>query len=89
MEIRAGQIVRSLAGHDKGDFQIVIAVDGMYAIVCDGKRRSLMKPKKKKLRHLAPTKTVIDENLLKTNRQIRGVLRRFQETPQNDEVSIR
>lgn len=89
MEILTGQIVRSLAGHDKGDFQIVVAVDGVYALLCDGKRRSREKPKRKKLKHLAPTKTVICENLLKTNRQIRAVLRQFREKAQDDEGSIR
>jgi len=88
MGIHAGQIVKSLAGHDKGDFQIVIAVDGVYAVLCDGKRRSLIKPKRKKIKHLAPTKTIIEENLLKTNRQIRGVLREFRKKAQDDEENM-
>lgn len=88
MEIRVGQIVKSLAGHDKGDFQIVMETDGVYALLCDGKRRSREKPKRKKLKHVAPTKTVIPENLLKTNRQIRSVLRPFQMKTQNDEMNV-
>ena len=55
MEIKRGQVVRSLAGHDKGDFQTVLELLPPYAVVCDGKRRSLEHPKRKKLLHLAPT----------------------------------
>lgn len=72
-----GQIVRSLAGHDKGDFQTVLEVCVPYAIVCDGKRRSLEKPKRKKLMHMAPTSTVLEEETLTTNRKIRNALKSF------------
>ena len=77
MEIKRGQIVKSLAGHDKGDFQIVLKQELPYAVVCDGKRRKLEKPKRKKIIHLAPTKTVASEKSLITNRQIRIALREF------------
>ena len=36
MEIKRGQVVRSLAGHDKGDFQTVLELLPPYAVVCDG-----------------------------------------------------
>ncbi len=81
-EIKRGQVVRSLAGHDKGDFQTVLEVLPPYALVCDGKRRPLLRPKRKKLSHLAPTATVLPEESLKTNRQIRSALRPFREQAQ-------
>lgn len=81
-EIKRGQVVRSLAGHDKGDFQTVLEVLPPYALVCDGKRRPLLRPKRKKLFHLAPTATVLPEESLKTNRQIRSALRPFRERAQ-------
>lgn len=80
MVFRRGQIVKSLAGHDKEDFQVVITVEGNFATVCDGKRRSLERPKRKKLMHLAPTKTILNENKLSTNRQIRTALRDFSQS---------
>ncbi|MBQ2667330.1 MAG: KOW domain-containing RNA-binding protein [Clostridia bacterium] len=79
MEIRRGQIMRSLAGHDKGDFQTVLRVDGRFAYMADGKRRKLENPKKKKLIHLAPTGTVLSEERLSTNRQIRTALAEYRE----------
>lgn len=79
MEWKQGQVVRSLAGHDKGCFLAVLKYAPPYAVVCDGKRRPLERPKRKKLFHLAPTGTVLPEEALKTNRQIRSALRPFQE----------
>ena len=82
MEIKRGQVVRSIAGHDKGDFQTVLELSPPYAVVCDGRRRSLERPKRKKLFHLAPTATVLEEESLFTNRQIRTALRPFREKAQ-------
>ncbi len=79
MEIKRGQVVRSIAGHDKGGFLTVLEVTPPCALVCDGKRRPLERPKRKKLFHLAPTATVLSEEALKTNRQIRTALRPFRE----------
>ena len=79
MEVQRGQIMRSLAGHDKGVFQTVLKVEGVFAYMADGKRRTLENPKKKKLMHLAPTGTVLGEESLATNRQIRTALRIYRE----------
>ncbi len=79
MEVKRGQVVRSIAGHDKGGFLAVVEADGPCALVCDGKRRPLERPKRKKLSHLAMTATVLGEDALRTNRQIRAALRPFRE----------
>ena len=83
MELQRGQVVRSLAGHDKGGFLAVVQVAPPFAFVCDGKRRPLERPKRKKLFHLAPTATVLPEEALRTNRQIRSALRRFAGSAEN------
>ena len=77
MEYTRGQIVRSLAGHDKGDFQVVLSVEGKYVTLCDGKRRSLEKPKKKKIVHTGATGCVVSKDCLETNRKIREALRNY------------
>ncbi len=77
MEVKRGQVVRSLAGHDKGGFLVVLQTEPPYALVCDGKRRPLERPKRKKLIHMAPTATVLGEEPLRTNRQIRTALSPF------------
>lgn len=78
MEFVRGMVVRSAAGRDQGGFFAVLSADGVYAVICDGKRRSLDHPKKKKLKHLAPTNTVVPEPSMETNREIRKALAPFQ-----------
>jgi ribosomal protein L14E/L6E/L27E len=78
MDFVRGLVVRSAAGHDKGGFFTVLEADAQYAVICDGKRRSLTHPKKKKTKHLFVTSTVLPEGSMKTNREIRSALRRFQ-----------
>jgi len=51
----AGMIVRSRAGRDKGFLLMVLAVDGPYVLLADGRTRTVEKPKRKKMRHVAPT----------------------------------
>ena len=56
MELNIGQIVISKAGRDKGYLFVVIALEGDFAYLADGKTRPLANPKKKKLKHIQPTK---------------------------------
>ena len=78
MRFKRGLVVRSMAGHDQGGFFTVLSADEMFAVICDGKRRSLEKPKRKKKIHLAATTTVLSEGSMRTNREIRNALRSFQ-----------
>ena len=55
-----GQIVFSKRGRDKGKAMIVIVFDGEYAYLVDGVLRLLEKPKKKKAKHIQPTKSIVD-----------------------------
>lgn len=52
-EILPSHIVVSLAGHDRGRLYHVLRVDGECALVADGKIRTVQRPKRKKLRHVA------------------------------------
>lgn len=76
MNIQKGSIVRALAGRDKGGFFVVLGVEGSYALIADGKRRRIQRPKRKKLMHLAPTHTVYN-GLTETNPQIRKAIKEF------------
>ncbi len=59
--ISIGQIVFVKAGRDKGNAFIVTKVLGEYVFIANGKNRTLMKPKKKKIIHLQETKFIDDE----------------------------
>ena len=51
MEIAKSNIVRSEAGRDKGKLFCVLAVEGEYLLLADGKSRKVEAPKRKKRRH--------------------------------------
>ena len=76
LDIQKGSIVRALAGRDKGGLFVVLDTEGSYACIADGKRRRIQHPKRKKLKHLAPTHTVYNGSL-ETNPQIRKAIREF------------
>lgn len=58
MEFKIGQIVISKAGRDKGCAFVICKIEGEYVFLVDGRLRLIDKPKKKKQKHLQPTKMV-------------------------------
>ena len=77
MLLEKGCVVRSVAGHDKGEFLVCVAVDERFAMVVDGRQRPLAKPKKKNLRHLQMTTCVATEESMRTDKQLRRLLAAF------------
>ena len=59
MDFVRGLVVRALAGRDKGGFFTVLEASDDMAVICNGKRRSLEHPKRKKQKHLLITKTIL------------------------------
>ena len=53
MDFIRGSVVRARAGRDKGGFFVVLEAGRHFALICDGGRRSLRRPKKKNLLHLS------------------------------------
>jgi len=52
MEIVRSDIIRSDAGRDKGKLFVVLAVEGEYLLLADGKTRKAEAPKRKKRKHV-------------------------------------
>lgn len=77
MQFVKGMVVRSKAGHDKGSFFVVVRVEDDFAYVADGKSRTPLNPKKKKQIHLSVTKTVLDEQSMETDSEIRNILAEY------------
>ena len=84
MELKRGQVVRSKAGRDQGSFMAVLGAEPQWAVLADGrgipvcgecKGRPLERPKRKNIRHISPTLTVLPEEALATNRKLRAALR--------------
>lgn len=87
VEYKLGQVVRSSAGRDQGDFFIVMALDELYLYLADGKNRRLESLKKKKKKHVQITHTLAEDICQKleqddriTNADIRNSLKAFRQT---------
>lgn len=84
MEFERAQIVRALAGHDKGGYFCVLNVEGPYLFLADGKRRKAESPKRKKAKHAvcaghcpAPLADAIRQGGNYSNSDIRRALAAF------------
>lgn len=79
---KAGGLVRSLAGHDKDQYFIILEESGEYISLVDGKSRKLEKPKRKNKKHVqlfSQTDESLGSKLIRgepvTNEEIRGIIR--------------
>ena len=57
MKMERAQIVRSLAGHDKGGLLCVMDTEGEFLFVADGKIRKVERPKRKRAKHVEAVRT--------------------------------
>lgn len=55
LNIEVGDVVVSIAGRDMGNLYIVKEIDGNYLHLVDGKGKTNLKPKLKKVKHTRPT----------------------------------
>lgn len=59
-ELAIGQVVMATAGRDRNKFFVVIGIiDDEYVWIVNGRNRTLANPKKKKIKHLRPTKELL------------------------------
>jgi large subunit ribosomal protein L14e len=61
VDLESGQVVKSLAGRDKGKLYLIIGFEGNRALLSDGCSRLVKRPKKKNLKHLQPYRCVVPE----------------------------
>ena len=92
MEIATSNIVRSDAGRDKGKLFVVLAVEGEFLLLADGKTRKVENPKRKKRRHVlfvSAEKTRLSEKITGnekfTNSELRRTLAAFRDEVQPDQ----
>lgn len=74
-QLQAGRVVRSRAGRDRDGFFLVVRLEEDFAWLCDGKRRPLTRPKKKRLRHLQATDGFIGVDAIRSDKQLRELLK--------------
>lgn len=92
MEIAKSDIVRSAAGRDKGKLFVVLAVEGEYLLLADGKGRKVETPKRKKRRHVlfvASDESRLSEKIKSsekiTNSELRRTLAAYRTEVQPDQ----
>ena len=51
--INIGDIIVSTAGHDRGEYYLVIECDKDFIYVANGRLKTLDKPKKKNIKHVS------------------------------------
>ena len=74
MNIAKGSVVIAKAGRDKGGaFVVLDMINDREALIADGKRRPIERPKRKNIIHLQATRLVLDR--VTTNRQLRIFLK--------------
>lgn len=76
MDIKVGSVVKSCAGRDKNSYFVAVGISGGFVEIADGKKRKLENPKRKNIKHISPTSSVITMEAL-TNRKLRKVLNEF------------
>lgn len=69
-----GTVVKSVMGHDKDRFYIVVKAEGSFVYIADGKLRKLESPKRKNVKHVKATNNAVDMDLIKTDKQLKKVL---------------
>ena len=75
MELQRGHIVRSRAGHDRGDLYCVMQTEGDFLLLADGKRKRLTSPKRKREKHVEPVGGPLpEEDLPQSDRALRRIL---------------
>ena len=81
-EYKAGRLVKSLAGHDRGRLFIIVREEAEYVYLADGRTRTAAKPKRKKKKHVQISR-IVDEAIMEaltggaavTDEQIRYFIR--------------
>ena len=59
-----GRFAISKAGHDKAKVYVITAVEGDFAYLCDGRLKTLEKPKKKCAKHIQFVNAQVEQELL-------------------------
>ena len=77
--IEISDVVEATAGRDAGKRFYVIATDGEFLMLCNGKDRTLEKPKRKKCKHVRKVlhpDTRVAEKILSGDKVLNSELRR-------------
>lgn len=80
-----GMMASSKAGHDRNEIYVIVGEDEKYVYLCDGRLKTLERPKKKSKKHIQIIKAGNDEKLRRRlqenapvrNEEIRYAIKEF------------
>lgn len=78
LEHKPGCLARSLAGHDKDRYFIILKEDGEYVALADGRLKTAAHPKWKKKKHIQLVKKPLIDAFPVTDETIRSVIKCYQ-----------
>ena len=78
MKLLKGSVVIAEAGRDGGKYFAVVEADEKYCLIADGKSRKLSAPKRKNIKHVRVTNSMIDLNDI-TDKKLRKLMKEFRE----------
>jgi len=64
MDSLIGRFATSKAGHDKTQLYVIVADEGEFVSLCDGRLKTINKPKKKSKKHIQLTNRTVSKALL-------------------------
>lgn len=76
MKLSKGSVIKAVAGRDRGKLFAVTDIQGGYCFIADGKKRKLASHKRKNIKHICPTDSVININDI-TDKKLRTLLRQL------------
>ena len=78
MKLLKGSVVRAEAGRDGGGYFAVVDADERYCFIADGRSRKLAKPKRKNIKHVRLTNSMVDLKDI-TDKKLRVLMKQFTE----------
>ena len=85
-QVKAGTLVRSLAGRDKDRVYVAVSVHDGRAFLSDGRKHRLSSPKAKNPRHISPIGELKTEISGLSDKKLRRLI--FEFKTQNEEKSL-
>ncbi len=70
-------VVKSIAGRDRGEYFAVVGEMPGFVLIANGKSRPLIRPKRKKTKHIEMTSYKLCNKSLTTDRKLRTALKQF------------
>ena len=74
MELAMGDVVKSIAGKDRGSYFCVVELKDSYCFLRDGKIHKLDNPKRKSFKHVRKTPYRVQSEALQVNKHLKKAI---------------